>query len=590
MFNYTAFIKAIVIAFRQSISIIFFNSILFCVSIRFTSLTILAKVIVINLAIFFDNALQAGFFFDDAAVEPIGIISDAVNTGNVALEYAVCVEDAACFFRCSIGDQRRDSGSRISGLEIEIVGLTVDFGPTGLLQLAVLVVLPALLIKRPTVGVLPVCLEIQIGEGQEQFFIPFFIMKFNGIRNIVTHGAGNKPTVEDITIAGKTTFGKRIILARVAIGDFYGVHCTVTTVGVEGNGQLFKLVVHRREINVLMRVEAPAVLRLIIRSPAPRKDVGIVLVLGSARVFVVPIIPCSPILAGVLAFLQDRIIPVEPADMVLVQSPLCIERGIRGDSNSCLVGIGRAGAVSLGVPSGKVIVSSGESIGKQCGRHAGIHSLGAHISLAAVGIKGDDRVLGPLGIERGINIEFHCCPVGISRTFTVSLGIPAGKCITLTSECVGAQNVINTWINAHGLHAARTAVRVKGNGDFVALERPFAVGIHIGVARLGTGGPCIGAVCVVQLCRGDGDPNRRYLRPQKAGTTLCALVGVLFGTGDCGLDKFAGTIAGIDIRATVSRIDAAFNVQHAVHIDGSIGDGTAPLTGRRICHRAYAIL
>ena len=71
MFNYTAFIIAIVITFRLFKSIIFFNSILFCVSIRFTSLTILAKVIVINLAIFFDNALQAGFFFEDAAVEPI---------------------------------------------------------------------------------------------------------------------------------------------------------------------------------------------------------------------------------------------------------------------------------------------------------------------------------------------------------------------------------------------------------------------------------------------------------------------------------------------------------------------------------------
>ena len=271
--------------------------------------------------------------------------------------------------------------------------------------------------------------------------------------------------------------------------------------------------------------------------------------------------------------------------MVLVQGPLGVEGDIFVGGDVCLVGIGRAGAVSLGVPSCKVIVSSGESIGKQCGRHAGIHSLGAHISLAAVGVKGYNRFLRPLRIERGINIEFHCCPVGISRTFTVSLGIPAGKCITLTSECVGAQNVINTWINAHGLHAARTAVRVKGNGDFVALERPFAVGIHIGVARLGTGGFRVRIIGIAKCGGSDGDLNRRYSR-----TALRALVGVLFGTGDCGLDKFAGTIAGIDIRATASRIDAAFNVQHAVHIDGSIGDGTAPLTGRRICHRANAIL
>ena len=163
MFNYTAFIKAIVIAFRQSISIIFFNSILFCVSIRFTSLTILAKVIVINLAIFFDNALQTGFFFDDTAVEPIGIISDAVNTGNVALEYAVCVEDAAGFFVSALRDQRSDTRCGISGFIVQIVGIAVNDCPACLLQLAVLVVLPALLIKRPTVGVLPARLECQVG-------------------------------------------------------------------------------------------------------------------------------------------------------------------------------------------------------------------------------------------------------------------------------------------------------------------------------------------------------------------------------------------------------------------------------------------
>ena len=405
------------------------------------------EVIIVNFTVLLDNALQTGFFFDDAAVEPIGIISDAVNTGNVALEYAICVEDAAGCFRCFIGDQRRDSGSRISGLGIEIVGLTVDFGPTGLLQFAVLVVLLAVHIRKPTVGVLPACLETQIGEGQERFFLPFFIMKFNGIRSIVTHGAGNKPTVEDITFAGKTTFvGKRIILARVAIGDFYGVHCTVTTVGAEGNGQLFITFKRCPKINVLMRVEAPAVLRLIIGSPAIQELIGVVFILGSARGGVVPIIPCSPILAGVVAFLQDRIIPVEPADMVLVQGPLGVEGDIFVGGDVCLVGIGLAGAVLRRVPTGEIIVRTGESIGRQCGRHAGIHGLRAHDSLAAVGIKGDDRVLGPLGIQGGINIEFHCCPVGISRTCTVSLGIPTGKCITLTSECVGAELLIITGV------------------------------------------------------------------------------------------------------------------------------------------------
>ena len=358
MFNYTAFIKAIVIAFRQSISIIFFNSILFCVSIRFASLTILAKVIVINLAIFFDNALQAGFFFDDAAVEPIGIISDAVNTGNVALEYAVCVEDAAGFFVSALRDQRSDTRCGISGFSVQIVGIAVNDCPTSLLQFAVLVVLLAVIIRKPTVGVLPACLECQVGYCKQLWPCPKLIIEvFLVVPDAHLDRAGNQPAIEGVTFAGKTTFGKRVILARVAIGDFYGVHCTVTTVGVEGNGQLFITFKRCPKINVLMRVEAPAVLRLIIGSPAIQELIGVVFILGSARGVVVPIIPCSPILAGVLTFLQDRIIPVEPADMVLVQSPLGVEGDIFVGGDVCLVGIGRAGAVSLGVPSCKVIVS-----------------------------------------------------------------------------------------------------------------------------------------------------------------------------------------------------------------------------------------
>ena len=308
MFNYTAFIKAIVIAFRQSISIIFFNSILFCVSIRFTSLTILAKVIVINLAIFFDNALQAGFFFDDAAVEPIGIISDAVNTGNVALEYAVCVEDAAGCFRCFIGDQRRDSGSRISGLEIEIVGLTVDFGPTGLLQFAVLVVLLAVIIRKPTVGVLPACLECQVGYCKQLWPCPKLIIEFF-LFGPFAHldRAGNQPAIEGVTLASKTTFGKRVILARLAVDDLYRIHRTDAAVGIKSDGELFKLVVHRREINVLMRCEVPAVdpLRLIIGSPAIQELIGVVFILGHCgfRVCLKPhIVPCV-FLTGIVTFL-----------------------------------------------------------------------------------------------------------------------------------------------------------------------------------------------------------------------------------------------------------------------------------------------
>ena len=168
------------------------------------------EVIIVDLAVLLDNALQAGFFFDDAAVEPIGVISDAVNTGNVALEYAVCVKDAAGCFRCSIGDQCRDSGSRVSGLGIEIVGIAVNDCPTGLLQFAVLVVLLAVIIRKPAVGMLPAGLESQIGEGEEPCVTPLFI--FDPIRLIetVAHGSGDEPTGEVIAFTGEGAFGKRV--------------------------------------------------------------------------------------------------------------------------------------------------------------------------------------------------------------------------------------------------------------------------------------------------------------------------------------------------------------------------------------------
>ena len=102
------------------------------------------EVIIVDLAVLLDHALQTGLLLDDAAVEPIGIISDGVNTGNVALEYAFRIKDAAGFFRCSIGDQRRDSGSRIlSGSGVQIIGFVVNDGPTGLCSSPVLVVLLA---------------------------------------------------------------------------------------------------------------------------------------------------------------------------------------------------------------------------------------------------------------------------------------------------------------------------------------------------------------------------------------------------------------------------------------------------------------
>lgn len=170
--------------------------------------------------------------------------------------------------------------------------------------------------------------------------------------------------------------------------------------------------------------------------------------------------------------------------MILVQRPLGVEGDISVSGDVCLVVIGRAGAVSCRVPTGEIIVRTDEAIVGQGGRLVELHGLRAHGSLAAVGIKGDDRVLGPLGIQGGIRAEIHGFPVGIVSAGTVLRRVPTGKGIILTGKCVVSQLVTNAGVDAHGLHAARTVVRVKGNGDFVALERPFAVGVHIGVAAL----------------------------------------------------------------------------------------------------------
>lgn len=99
-------------------------------SVTFLQILLNCEVIIVDLAVLLDNALQTSFLFDNAAVEPIGVLSDAVNAGNVALEYAFRVKDAACFFRCSLGDQRRDSSSRVSSFGVQIVGIAVNDRPT----------------------------------------------------------------------------------------------------------------------------------------------------------------------------------------------------------------------------------------------------------------------------------------------------------------------------------------------------------------------------------------------------------------------------------------------------------------------------
>ena len=259
--------------------------------------------------------------------------------------------------------------------------------------------------------------------------------------------------------------------------------------------------------------------------------------------------------------------------MVLVQRPLGVEGDIFVGDDVCLVDIGHAGAVVRRVPTGEIIVRAGEGVGGQGGRLIGLHGLGTHGALAAVGIKGDDRVLSPLGIQDGVRVEAHALSVGIGRASTVCRSVPAGEGVAFAGKGVGGQRVINAGVDGHGIHAARAVVRIKGNGDLILLERPLAVGIHIGVAGLGTGSPCIGAVGVVQLGRSNIYTNI-FLR------ILVELIGFITCTGCANLSILTSSFTGSDIGTRCRRVNSALNCQHAVYIDLSISNPSGPLSRR----------
>ena len=421
MFNYTAFIKAIVIAFRQSISIIFFNSILFCVSSRFTSLTILAKVIVINLAIFFDNALQAGFFFDDAAVEPIGIISDAVNTGNVALEYALSVKDAACFFRCSIGDQRRDSGSCVSGFGVQIVGIAVNDCPACLLQLAVLVVLPAVHIRKPAVPELPLGIKSDILGYGNRSAVFIHCASAIGIR---------VPTDEIVALTGKG-----VGIQGSVHTDFKALrlHTALAAVGIEGDG-----VELTGSCRVLCRINDILFSNHNLRAPAG-EGVAVVLVRslicaalegrhGALQtIFLIydltinyPSDMCASLrnfLALFQQFLADRAVGVagvtgRSAGGVLgtshlsdrmAASPLGVEGGVRRQGDVGAICIGGAGAVGFGSPTREIVALAGERVGEQRRSRGGRNLL--HLDLLCAGVVRIKDHQKALALEPLVNLE-----------------------------------------------------------------------------------------------------------------------------------------------------------------------------------------
>ena len=219
------------------------------------------KVIIVDLAVLLDNALQTGFFFDDAAAEPIGIISDAVNTGNVALEYAVRVKDAACFFRCSIGDQRSDTGSCVSGFGVQIVDIAVNDCPTGLLQFTVLVVLLTVHIRKPAVPDLPLCIQRHIA-GQ---FKNCASVRIGGSATI----CGGVPADELVVLTGKGVGIQGSIHT-----DFKALrlHTAFAAVGIEGDG-----VEHTGSCRVLCRISGILFSNHNLRTPAG-EGVAVVLV------------------------------------------------------------------------------------------------------------------------------------------------------------------------------------------------------------------------------------------------------------------------------------------------------------------------
>ena len=155
--------------------------------------------------------------------------------------------------------------------------------------------------------VLPAGLESQIGKSKQFWLCPRPIIEFFlVVPEAHLDRAGNQPAIEGVTLASKATFGKRVILAGRAVDDLYRIHRAFAAVGVKGDGQLFKLAVLRREINVLMRIEAPAVdsFRIIIGGPAIPELIGVVFILRSCgfRVTLPSIVICV-FLTGIPTFL-----------------------------------------------------------------------------------------------------------------------------------------------------------------------------------------------------------------------------------------------------------------------------------------------
>ena len=571
------------------------------------------EVIIVDLAVLLDNALQAGFFFDDAAVEPIGVRSDAVNTGNVALEYAVCVEDAAGFFRCSIGDQCRDSGSRVSGFGVQIIGIAVNDGPTGLLQYAVLVVLLAVHIRKPAVPDLPLCIQRHI-SGQ-----------FKNCARIGIGGSaaicGSVPAVELVVLTGKGVDIQGSVHTDLKA---LRLHTAFATIGVEGDG-----VEHTCSCRVLCRISGILFSNHNLRAPAG-EGVAVVLVRslicaalegrhGALQIiflsYDLTINYPSDMCAGLRNFraLFQQFIADRAAGVASVTG--CRKRCFDRIANLRLV----AGRRDLSLRNDDCVADGAVLALRQAGlgagrRDCGVNDLSMTLDLngftlgdflaadgadcitgvAALGAGGillvdhlgERMIVLPLGIKSGVLGQINRRTIRIGGTRTVSRRIPAVESEAFTGEGVYIQGRIR--LCSYGLrgHRAfdrvfRTSVGFKGDRQFYRLfAAPNAIDIVNDITSVCGRGFGIRAVAVVQLGGGDGDSHCIAVR--------IILIGFGFRTGCALLNVLTGAVAGADICTALGGVDGANRRYTAVHIHLGIDQivvRTVICLTRRIGHR-----
>ena len=160
----------------------------------------------------------------------------------------------------------------------------------------------------PGVTASPAGLEGQVGKGEKLWSVPLSIFKLVWVPYRFTHRSGDQPAIEKLSLRGsKAAARQRVGCVGASVWNLHRVHRPRAAICVKGDGQLFKLVEYRHEINVLMRIEAPAVdsFRLIIGSPAIQELIGVVIILQhyGFLVFLKPHIVICVFFTGIVTFL-----------------------------------------------------------------------------------------------------------------------------------------------------------------------------------------------------------------------------------------------------------------------------------------------